>query len=122
MLRYNHRLYIGVGSPIKEKVLKHVHESSLGGHSGITGTYQRAKAVFYWRGMRNNTLSYVQACDVCKMNKGDNAASPGLLQPLEIPDQAWSHISMDFVEGLPKSEGKDTILVIVDRFTTYGHF
>ena len=29
---------------------------------------------------------------------------------------------MNFVEGLPKLEGKDCILVVVDRFTKYGYF
>lgn len=29
---------------------------------------------------------------------------------------------MDFIEALPKSEGKDTILVVVDQLTKYAHF
>jgi hypothetical protein len=35
---------------------------------------------------------------------------------------AWQHITMDFIEALPKSEGHDTILVVVDKLTMYAHF
>lgn len=29
---------------------------------------------------------------------------------------------MNFIEGLPKLDGKEVIMVVVDRFTKYAHF
>jgi hypothetical protein len=46
----------------------------------------------------------------------------GLLQPLSISSQRWEEVSMDFITGLPKSEGKSVNMVIVDRLTKYAHF
>jgi len=34
----------------------------------------------------------------------------------------WTAISMDFIVGLPKSEGYTKTWVIVDRFSKMGHF
>lgn len=64
----------------------------------------------------------VLECDVCQRCKGEHVAYPGLLQPLPLPSRAWEHITIDFIEGVPKSEGKNTIFVIVDRFSKYAHF
>lgn len=64
----------------------------------------------------------ISSCDVCKKNKPDLAAYPGLLQPLAIPNHVWDDISMDFVESLPLSGGKSVILVIVDMLSKYAHF
>lgn len=45
-----------------------------------------------------------------------------IIATLPNPDQAWKHISMDFIEQLPKSAGKDTILAVICRFTKHSHF
>ena len=62
------------------------------------------------------------AYEVCKQCKSEIVAYPGLLQPLPIPDQAWESISMDFIKGLLKSKGRDSILVVVDRLTKFAYF
>ena len=53
---------------------------------------------------------FVMACETCHNN------------PFSIPDQVLEDISMDFIKGLPKSKGYNTLLVVVDRLTKYAYF
>ncbi|KAJ3705864.1 hypothetical protein LUZ61_009569 [Rhynchospora tenuis] len=122
VIKYKGRICVGNGQNWREKLLKEVHDSTVGGHSGILVTYQRLKSMFYWPKMKEEVHQYVRSCEVCQLNKHEHIKSPSMLQPLTIPEEAWNSISMDFVCGLPKSEGKDVILVIVDRLTKYSHF
>ena len=41
---------------------------------------------------------------------------------MEVPQQVWDDIAMDFINGLPKVGGKSVILTVVDRFSKYAHF
>jgi hypothetical protein len=56
------------------------------------------------------------------LNKGETVQQPGLLDPITAPRGAWETISMDFGTKLPKVDGKEGILVIIDKFTKYDHF
>ena len=99
-----------------------LHSSPLGGHSGMVASYQRLKRTFYWTGMKKDIEQFIATCPVCQRAKGEHCSYPGMLKPLDPPDMAWQHITMDFIEGLPKSQGKEIILVVVDRLTKTAHF
>lgn len=122
ILKYKGRLYVGESTEIRSQLLRAYHASPFGGHSGIRATYQRIKKLFYWPGMKKKVEEFIKTCTTCQVTKAKHIHIPGLLNPLEVPEMAWTHITMDFIEGLPKSDGKDVILVVVDRLTKYAHF
>ena len=41
---------------------------------------------------------------------------------MPVPQGVWQDISLDFIDGLPLSDSKNVILVVVDRFTKFAHF
>ena len=122
ILWYKGRIYLNENSKFKFKILKESHDSLLAGHVGFFKTYYNAHQCFFWKGMSRDIQKYVAECDTCQKNKSENIMTPGLLNPLNIPNQKWEEISMDFIEGLPVFEGKDKIFVVVHRLTKYAHF
>lgn len=121
-MRYKGGIYIGKEEHIKEQIINSFHTSALGGHSGMVANYQRIKRIFYWPGLKKQVHKFIAECAICQRAKSEHCQYPGLLDPLPLPTQAWTDITMDFVEGLPKSKGKEVILVVVDRYTKYAHF
>jgi hypothetical protein len=91
-------------------------------HEGLHKTFQRIRANFYWPKMREDIKATIHECEVCQRHKVEQLSLAGLLHPLPIPKQVWEDISMDFVDGLPVSNGKSSIMVVVDRLSKYSHF
>ncbi|WVY98421.1 hypothetical protein V8G54_030572 [Vigna mungo] len=121
-LYYKGRMVIPKNSSKIPLILKEFHDSALGGHSGFFRTYKRISGLLFWEGMKKEIQQYVLSCAVCQQNKYQALNPGGLLQPLPIPTHTRSDISMDFIGGLPKTQGVDTIFVVVDRLTKYAHF
>lgn len=107
---------------MKTKLIVAFHSLAIEGHSRVNATYHRLKKLFVWKGLKPDVDNYVKQCAVCQHIKHSHTHTAGLLQPLPIPASVWQGLSMDFVEGLPKSEGYTVILVIVDRLIKFAYF
>ena len=121
-LRRNGRLVVGQDAKLREELLSLFHSSPVGGHSGAEATMKRLRSVCYWKGLKKGVREFVRNCHICQQFKYDSVVSPGLLQPLPIPDRIWTDISMDFLDGLPTSKGMNVIWIVVDRLSKYAYF
>ncbi|OMO96556.1 reverse transcriptase [Corchorus capsularis] len=99
LLFYQGKIVIPEGHELQSQLLHEYHGTPTGGHAGISKTYSRLAAIFFWPQMRKSVHTFVQSCQICQQD-----------------------ISMDFITSLPPSNGKTTIWVIVDRLSKYAHF
>ena len=121
-MRFRGRLCVPT-TEVQEDLLHEAHRSMFSIHPGSIKMYKDLKRHYWWPGMKKSVAELVARCLVCQQVKADHAKTPGLLQPLSIPEWKWEHITMDFVTGLPRTpSGYDAIWVIVDRLTKSAHF
>jgi len=107
---------------VRSQVLQWGHSSKLTCHPGGHRTLVFLRHRFWWPGMAGDVREFVAACSVCARSKASHRPPAGLLRPLPIPSRPWSHIAVDFVTGLPPSEGNTVILTIIDRFSKAVHY
>ena len=115
------RLCIPLGS-LRSLLVLEAHGGGMMGHFGIEKTLDILKVHFYWPKMKKDVRKCCERCVVCK--KAKSKLNPhGLYLPLSIAHAPWEDISMDFVMGMPRSlGGRDSIFVVVDRFSKMAHF
>jgi hypothetical protein len=121
IIRFKGRVWVGNNALGQEHILRSLHSSGIGGHSGIQATYNRIEAFFAWPKLKASVIAFVQSCEFCQQAKSEHVRLPGLLQTLPVAEKAWSVVSLDFIEGLPKSRSYNAILMVVDKFSKYGH-
>ncbi|GJS26466.1 RNA-directed DNA polymerase [Tanacetum coccineum] len=107
---------------LRELIMKEGHAGGLAGHFGVTKTVSWLSEQFYWPRMERDIARFIKKCRVCRMAK-TRSTNAGLYQPLPVPVAPWIDVSLDFVLGLPRTQrNKDSIMVVVDRFSKMAHF
>ena len=71
--------------------------------------------------MKHDVQFVCDKCIPCKQAKS-KVMPHGFYTPLLVPNHPWTDVSMDFVLGLPRSQGGKDLFVVVDRFSKMVHF
>ena len=123
ILQFQGRTYVPKDQELRQVILREAHRARYTVHPGSTKMYKDLREMYWWPGMKKDVARYVAQCDTCQRIKIEHQRPGGMLQPLEIPEWKWDHVTMDFVTSLPRSpKGNDVIWVIVDRLTKSVHF
>ena len=108
------RIYVPNNKKIKEEILKENHDLADVGHPEQHRMLELIKKTYWWPGLKEDVKKYIQGCFKCQQNKVQHQRKAGELHLLEIPKGPWQEISINIIGLLPKSNGMDAIVIIVD--------
>ncbi|GKA08098.1 RNA-directed DNA polymerase, partial [Tanacetum coccineum] len=107
---------------IRLDIIHEAHEGGLAGHLGIDKTTHILRSHFFWPRMSRDVEHYIRRCLQCHKAKGQSSPH-GLYLPLPVPVAPWEDVSLDFITELPRTQRqKDSVMVVVDRFSKMAHF
>ena len=126
-LYFDNRLWIPEDDDLILAVIKAHHDAPGAGHPGRERTFQLLKANYFWPGMMTSVRQFTRTCHTCRRSKAFRNAYSGSLHQLNVPDDPFRHIAVDFVVDLPPSVADDgveyrNILTITDRLTKLRHY
>ncbi|GJX79596.1 RNA-directed DNA polymerase [Tanacetum coccineum] len=109
-------------SSVREAIILEAHQGGLAGHFGRDKTVAMISERFFWPKLVNDVVKVLSCCRICRLAKTHHT-NQGLYTPLPTPNGPWEDVSIDFVLGLPLTQRKkDSIMVVVDRFSKMAHF
>jgi hypothetical protein len=104
---------------LRHKVMKEIHDGELSSHPGVIHMYDKLREYVWWPHMLKDVVNYVKQCDVCQRTKSRKLSIPS--QPVHVPLAPWTHISVDHIGRLPKTDrGYEYVLVVEDQYTRFS--
>lgn len=100
--------------PWRQEMVRLAHDVAAG-HLGRDRTLAALAPLAYWPRMASDVRAMVAACATCAVSKPLRRAY-GVLQPLEVPQQPWQHLALDFF-SMPEVEGHDQVMLWTCRFS-----
>ena len=111
-LRYRGQVMVPQLTDFREKILREFHCSRFAVHPGGTKMNQDLHRQYYWSIMKRHVGDFVRRCLTCQQVKAEHQKPAKLLQPLEVAQWKWEHVTMDFMIHFPWTpQGHDAVWV-----------
>jgi hypothetical protein len=116
------RLVVPPDDDLKRKILRQLHDHWGAGHPGRDETIRQVRQQYFWPSQKAWIDQYIKGCATCQQNKNLTHVTKTPLYKITVPENAppFTQIALDLITGLPKSQGFDAILTIVDHGCSRG--
>lgn len=112
----------GKNSCLWLKLIIEIYDQPAVGHPEAKQTQNMICCHYYWPSMHWKIEQYFCNCHVYKQAKSTWDAYNSFFQPLPVSKRFWVNLTMDFVIHLPRSQGYDAILMMVDQLSKEKHY
>ena len=102
---------------LRTDIVQQYHDSPTAGHPGGDETTCQIACNFWWPGMNTWIVNFVKGYAVCQQGKNltHQRRTPTFHIPAANDALPFKVVAMDLITRLPKSQGHDAILTIVDQ-------
>ena len=105
----------------KTQKIRELHENPLGGHHGLTRTFNKLYEEHNWKGMRKQIKRFIKNCPDCQKNKTTTRTPKEPMVITSTATRAFEKIFLDVVGPLPRSySGNSFILTLQDDLTKFA--
>ena len=94
-----------VPQPLRRQLMKVVHGSIMGGHTGVKKTTDKILSAFYWPGVQGDVARHCKSCDVCQTTVNKRSVPKVTPQKMPVIDKPFKRVAVDLVGPIsPPSE------------------
>ena len=111
------RLAVPSGLVLRWELMAQFHNSPTVGHPGMDNTLALVSQHYWWPRMTTWIERYVAGCTLCQQNKicTTRKKTPLYCIPGDPSMHPFNIVALDLITQLPKANGYDAILTIVDQ-------
>ena len=104
----------------RKQLIEESHSSLVGGHKGVTKTFNRLQTKYHWPGMRRDVQDFIRKCKSCQEQKLVRAKTRQPMIITDTPLEPFDKLALDTVGPLPETPaGNRYILTMQDSLTKY---